>query len=202
MKVTLIPQDAATVWVRLLTALTTYNIYDEAQVASKPTMSNGQLTSRDLPPLYVIDLSLPASIRYVQIATDYKVQLAGIATLYDEAAEWLSASWVIKALLKSGRKLFLRKLYTKEETEEAISIARSAGIEVYHVVAFNTMLDLYSGCMSAGVMIRGSEGEEERMMHLRVSDMGDFDPLRELVVRVEYVREGKVIARSVLLFLS
>ena len=165
-------------------------------------MSNGQLTSRDFPPLYVIDLSLPAHIRYVQIATDYKVQLAGIATLYDEAAEYISASWVIRALLKSGRQLFLRSLYTNEETEEAISIARSAGIELYHVVAFNTMLDMYSGCMSAGVMIRGSEGEEERMMHLRVSDMGDFDPLRELVVRVEYVREGKVIARSVLLLLS
>lgn len=194
-------KTSTTVWVRLLTAHTNH-LYDEAQVASKPTMSNEQLTSRDFPPLYVIDLSLPAHIRYVKIATDFKVQLAGIATLYDEAAEFLSASWVIRALLKSGRKLLLRRLYTKEETEEAISIARSAGIEVYHVVAFNTMLDIYSGCMSAGVMIRGSEGGEERMHHLRVSDMGDFDPLRELVVRVEYVREGKVIARSVLLFLS
>ena len=167
----------------------------------KSTMSNRTLRSNDLPPLYTIDLSLPPHLRYVQLCSDYKTKLIGLSVLYDETVQFLGVSWLARALLTWGKKLLLRKLYSKEETEEIRAIARNVGIEMYLAVAYNTLLDLFSGCMSAGVMLRGSKGEQERMMHLRGLDW-DMDPLRELIVRVEYVRDGKVVARCVLFNLS
>ena len=159
-------------------------------------LRNRQLKSEDLPPLYVIDLSLPPHRRYVRLCSDYKAKLVGLSALYDETVEFLGVSWVARILLTWGKKLLLRRMYSKEETEEIRAIARDVGIDVYLAVAYNTLLDLFSGCMSAGVMLRGSEGEQGKMVHLRGLDW-DMDPLRELIVRVEYVRDGEVIARSV-----
>jgi hypothetical protein len=44
---------------------------------------------------------------------------------------------------------------------EIRAIARDVGIEMYLAVAYNTLLDLFSGCMSAGVMLQGSEARRE-----------------------------------------
>ncbi|KAF8327342.1 hypothetical protein F5887DRAFT_173454 [Amanita rubescens] len=158
-------------------------------------MSNS-LRSDDLPPLYTVDLSLPPHLRYVKLCSDYKTKLIGLSVLYDETVQFLGVSWVARVLLTWGKKLLLRRLYSKDETEEIQAIARNVGIEMYLAVAYNTLLDLFSGCMSAGVMLRGSEREQERMIHLRGLDW-EMDPLRELIVRVEYVRDGKVVARGV-----
>ena len=168
---------------------------------SSRRLRNRQLKSEDLPPLYVIDLSLPPHRRYVRLCSDYKAKLVGLSALYDETVEFLGVSWVARILLTWGKKLLLRRMYSKEETEEIRAIARDVGIDVYLAVAYNTLLDLFSGCMSAGVMLRSSKGEEEKMVHLRGLDW-DMDPLRELIVRVEYVRDGTVIARLVVIMIS
>ena len=171
-------------------------------MSSMQLRSRQSLKSDDLPPLYVIDLSLPPHLRYGRLCSDYRDKLVGLSALYDETVEFLGVSWVARVLLTWGKKLLLRKLYSKEETNEIRAIARDVGIEMYLAVAYNTLLDLFSGCMSAGVMLRGSNGEQERMVHLRGLDW-EMDPLRELIVRVEYVRDGKVVARSVfVLFIS
>ena len=160
---------------------------------SSRRLRNRQLKSEDLPPLYVIDLSLPPHRRYVRLCSDYKAKLVGLSALYDETVEFLGVSWVARILLTWGKKLLLRRMYSKEETEEIRAIARDVGIDVYLAVAYNTLLDLFSGCMSAGVMLRSSGGEEEKMVHLRGL---------ELIVRVEYVRDGTVIARLVVIMIS
>ncbi|KAK2462259.1 hypothetical protein APHAL10511_005755 [Amanita phalloides] len=179
---------------------------DILQLSAQPTVgkstaTNGmsnQLKTNNLPPLYKIDLSLPPHIRYAQLCADYKSELASLSSLYTEAVECLGASWLAKLLFTLGKKLFLRKLYSKEETEEIRAIAKAVGIEMYLAVAYNTFLDLFSGCTSAGIKLRGDTSGEDRIVHLRTLDW-DMEPLRNLIVRIEYIRERKVVARPVFL---
>lgn len=94
------------------------------------------------------------------------------------------------------------------------------------VVAYNTFLDLFSGCASGGVRTRvptslsSRFGDDENaessrkaawrkaaksskvelneatMVHFRNLDWG-MPVLRDLLIRVEYTREGRVVARAV-----
>ena len=167
-------------------------------MASRP-----DLRSCDEPPLYTINLSQRPHLRYKRLCSDYKEQLAGLASLYNESMDFLGVSWIGRVLLK----VVLRRVYSTEETEEVRGIAGIVGVPVYLVVAYNTLLDLFSGCVSAGVKVEdpgygGGEGRPRRrrkgkgMVHLRGLDW-DMEPLRELIVRVEYVREGRIVARWV-----
>lgn len=95
--------------------------------------------------------------------------------------------------------MLLRRVHDREETLEIKAIAKDSGLRLCEVVAFNTFLDMFSGCVSGGIKavvpLEGSS-PEEKMLHFRNLDW-EMDILRDLLLRVEYVREGKVVARAV-----
>jgi hypothetical protein len=99
--------------------------------------------------------------------------------------------------------MLLRRVHQREETLEIEAIAKDSGLRLCEVVAYNTLLDVFSGCVSGGV--RATLGEEmqglleegsQTMLHFRNLDW-EMDILRDLLIQVEYVREGEVIAKAV-----
>jgi len=85
-------------------------------------------------------------------------------------------------------------VYSKEETEEIRGISKATGVPIHRVVAYNTFLDLFSGCISGGAQAR--TGSRTTMLHFRNLDW-EMEPLRDMVIRVEYLVNGKVVARGV-----
>jgi hypothetical protein len=150
------------------------------------------------PPIYTIDLSLPPSERYVQVATDFKAELLNLTGLFDEVVEADLQIPLSVSSIKRIAKVFLRRVYSTEETEELRGIAKTVGVEMYLLVAFNVLLDIFMGCTSGGVKVSDEDGSGERMCHFRTLDWG-MDALRKVVVQFEYVKrpKGEVVARSI-----
>ena len=147
------------------------------------------------PPLYTINLDLPPESRYTKMCNDYKDEMAELAKIYDEI---LSITPFPRFFGFLGRNL-LKKVYSKEETDEIRAISKATRIPVYRVVAYNTFLDIFSGCMSGGVQTKvGGAGANAnattRMLHFRNLDW-EMDPLRNMIIRVKYLVNGKVVAR-------
>lgn len=140
------------------------------------------------PPLYSIDLDLPPESRYAEMCNDYKDEMAELAKIYDEI---LSTTPFPRFFGFLGRNL-LNKVYLKEETDEIRAISKATSIPIYRVVAYNTFLDLFSGCMSGGVQTKA--GATTSMLHFRNLDW-EMDPLRNMIIRVEYLVNGKIVAR-------
>ena len=159
------------------------------QTRSSTTTTRRRSGSNDSePPLYTIDLDLPPESRYAEMCNDYKDEMAELAKIYDEI---LSTTPFPRFFGFLGRNL-LRKVYSKEETEEIRAISKASMIPIYRVVAYNTFLDLFSGCMSGGVQTK--MGRTTRMLHFRNLDW-EMDPLRHMIIRVEYLVKGKIVAR-------
>lgn len=147
-------------------------------------------------PVFKIDLSLPPAERYVELAKRYKGQARSLTRLFDELVVAINPRISLKFVHFMAR-LFLRRLYTSEETEEIRGISRITGIAMYLLVSFNVLLDSLMGCTSGGVKVK--RGEQAKMLHFRTLDWG-MDPLRSLVVQLEYVRSpemDRVLATSV-----
>ena len=147
-----------------------------------------QITKCVEPPLYSIDLSSPPECRYDQICNDYKNEMAELAKIYDD----LLADTPFPRLYGYLGKNLLKKVYSKEETEEIRGISKATGVPIYRVVAYNTFLDLFSGCISGGTRTKTKSGT--KMLHFRNLDW-EMEPLRDMVIRVEYLVKGKVVAR-------
>ncbi|KAK7033923.1 hypothetical protein VNI00_012547 [Paramarasmius palmivorus] len=145
------------------------------------------------PPLYRIDLSLPPAERYKEICRDHKKELLQLAPLYDEILNLTPSPRLFKAVAK----LILRRVSSGEESDEIEGISKATGIPRHLVVAFNTFLDLFSGCMSGGTKVvdAGPRGTSTGIVHFRGLDWG-MDVLRRLTISVEYVRDGAVVARE------
>ena len=152
-----------------------------------------ETTSHDLPH-YTIDLSLPPRIRYREICRDYEAELRSLTALFDS----ILAPTRFPRLLTFLSKHLLKRVKCAEETEEMRGIAKEVGVGVYLVVAYNTFLDLFAGCVSGAVRTEGA-GAQGRLLHFRGLDW-DMEELRNLVISVDYVRDGKVVARSVFSF--
>ena len=149
------------------------------------------------PPVFRIDLSLPPSERYVALATQYREKMRGLRGMFDEVIALISPKIPIK-LVHWLAWLCLHKLYNKEETEELRGISRTTDIDMYLLICLNTVLDLLMGCTSGGVRVEGTSPQKTKMLHFRTLDW-TMDPLRELVVQLEFVRgsDPKVLATSV-----
>jgi hypothetical protein len=111
--------------------------------------------------------------------------------LFDYVLELIGPPKLLHFLAKLG----LRNVHDKEENEEIKGIAEASGVPLHFIVAYNSFLDILSGCASGGV----KEAKTGRMLHFRGLDWG-MEALRDMVIQVEYVRDGKVIARSVTFF--
>jgi len=173
-----------------------YSASDFEDQVSSPNVSSSCLTTSEAserirvgkePPLYQVDLSLPPEQRYIQICSDHKEEMTELAEIYDTI---LAYTTPFPRLFKFLGKHLLRKVHSKEETRELQGISQAACIPFHLVVAYNTFLDLLSGCMSGGARTG------EKLVHFRNLDW-EMDTLRDMIIRVEYVLEGRIIARCV-----
>ena len=73
--------------------------------------------------------------------------MAELAKIYVEILSMLPFPRFIEFLARN----LLKKVYSKEETDEIRAISKTSGVPIYRVVAYNTFLDIFSGCMSGGV---------------------------------------------------
>jgi hypothetical protein len=151
------------------------------------------------PPSYTINLSLPPSQRYTHLAQDFAEELHDVTDIF----RIIVASWGVPVFfVRLLCHIFLRRLYSKEETAELAGIAQAIKVEMYYLIAFNTFLDFFMGCTSGGARIqnekRGAANgpQGERMLHFRTLDWG-MDQLRKLVVKLDYVKDGQHVGTSI-----
>ena len=167
-------------------------------VAENPTPSQAQEASWEPrePPTYTIDLSLPPRQRYKRLAEEFKDEVITLPFLFDEVIKGQIPN-INPNRIKTLAKILLRRVYDKEENEELKGIHEITGIDMYLLVAFNVLLDLFMGCTSGGVKVTGKEGGTQ-MRHFRTLDWG-MPALRKVVVQLDFVRTsgGPVIASSV-----
>jgi len=60
------------------------------------------------------------------------------------------------------------------------------------LVAFNVLLDLFMGCTSGGTKL----SSKNMMLHFRTLDWG-MDPLRKVIVQLEYIRDRVKVASAI-----
>jgi hypothetical protein len=114
-----------------------------------------------------------------------------LVPIYDGLLQLSSIPWLLNFLAKA----LLRRVHSIEETKEIRGIAKYAGVPLHLVVALNTFLDLFSGCSSGGARVSDAgNGHESGIVHFRGLDW-DMDPLRKLIICVNYVRAGEIVAR-------
>ncbi|CAI7666558.1 unnamed protein product [Penicillium palitans] len=148
------------------------------------------------PPIFRINLSNPPEERYKALAYIYKDRMRSVTSIFDDVIHNLSPNIPTKPIHWLAR-LFLRRLYTDEETAEIRGISHVTGISLYLLICLNVVLDLLMGCTSGGV--RMLDGLWTRMVHFRTLDWG-MDPLRDLIVQLEFVRDDapdKVLATCI-----
>jgi len=155
------------------------------------TSDNGS----DIPPTYDIDLSLPPEERYVQLAKDFTSDIQELVGIFDEVLTLVRLP-ISSEHLKRVAKLFLRRVHDSEQQAELRGISKVTGVDMYLLVAFNVLLDLFMGCTSGGVRVTDGPKKPTKMIHFRMLDWG-MDALRNVVVQLNYVFNGKVVARSV-----
>ncbi|KAH9479829.1 N-acylethanolamine-hydrolyzing acid amidase [Psilocybe cubensis] len=130
-------------------------------------------------------------MRYSLICADYVHEIRDMVEVYKGVMARTPAPRIVHFLAR----MLLRKVFTKEETEEISGIARNTGIPLHIVVAYNTFLDLFSGCISGGARVAACAGKS-KVIHFRNLDW-DMEPLRDMIIRVEYMIGGRVVARAV-----
>jgi hypothetical protein len=179
----------------------TYATAVERDISPSPTASSRSVLPSPLqigqttPPIYIIDLSLPPVRRYVEVANEYKFSLQKLQSLFDDLLESVRLpKWILHFVAR----LVLRKVYSKEQTEELRGISEVVELPMYLLVAYNVLLDLFMGCTSGGARVQPSTSQNPRMMHFRSLDW-DMPELRDVIAQFDYVERlgGEVIARSV-----
>ena len=147
-------------------------------------------------PKYTIDLSLPPVKRYQHVAADFNAQAAALPTLFNEIVLGMKPNARVGRVRRIAR-LLLRRVYYDEETEELRGISEAIGIELWLLVAFNVLLDLFMGCTSGAARVDDGQGGK-KMLHFRTLDWG-MDPLRKVVVQLDFIQKpgGKVVASSI-----
>lgn len=163
------------------------------------TTSSRRSTTPDEPPRFIIDLSLPPEQRYLELCAAFKDEMLNLTSLFDEVVgdmiQFIPVKW-----LRIICKIFLRKVHNKEEQVELRGISKASGVEMYLLVCFNVLLDLFMGCSSGGAVVRAGEetSSGSKMVHFRTLDWG-MPALRRVVVQLDYVEEkdGPVIASSI-----
>ena len=146
------------------------------------------------PPRFTINLSLPPFGRYHKLARAFKTRIQGLPVLFDEVVQeiHLPPTWARKIA-----RLCLRKVYSTEETEELRGICKITGLEMYLLVAYNVLLDLFMGCTSGGARVQDSGS----MLHFRTLDWG-MDVLRCVQPKFTIPLLGALLGDSVFIGLS
>ncbi|EME43382.1 hypothetical protein DOTSEDRAFT_89269 [Dothistroma septosporum NZE10] len=168
--------------------------------ASRTTSQSSGVSSRskvpDEPPRFVINLSLPPEQRYLEVCEAYKDRIQGLIPLFDEVVgdmpSWLPLEW-----LHRMSRTFLRGVCDRGANRELKGISGATGVDMYLLVCFNVLLDLFMGCSSGGAAISDGHGGS-KMVHFRALDWG-MPSLRKIVVQLEFVTEtnGATIASAI-----
>ena len=163
------------------------------------TTSSRRSNVSDEPPRFIIDLSLPPEQRYLEVCAAFKSEMLNLTTLFDEVVEGM-IHFIPTKWLRIICKVFLRKVYNKEENAELRGISKASGVAMYLLVCFNVLLNLFMGCSSGGAVVRAGENmaSGSKMVHFRSLDWG-MPALRRIIVQLDYVSEkgGPVIASSI-----
>lgn len=161
----------------------------------KPTPRD---STPDDPPRFTIDLSLPPEQRYLEVCTAFKDEIQTLPPLFEEIVDGITRIISLKRLQWLCR-IMLRRVYDEEENRELQGISRATGLEMYLLVCFNVLLDLFMGCSSGGVVVQDEKDEmATKMVHFRTLDWG-MPSLRRVVVQLDFKteRDGPVVASSV-----
>ena len=170
---------------------------DNAVFPLLPAITKARDEDEDFkPPRYTIDLSLPPVERYQHVAKDFLAEVPALPRLFDELVQELHPKISVGTIRRLAR-LLLRRVNSREETEELRGIHQVTGIKMYLLVAFNVLLDLLMGCTSGGVRVH-EKNKVTRMLHFRTLDWG-MEPLRRVIVHLDFVEKsgGEVIASTV-----
>lgn len=173
-------------------AFHTFNLYQCSSIRGQ-----GE-AAMDHVPIYTIDLSRPPAKRYVELVCDFRQKIPHLTDLFRDV---VTASGLPPKPTTRLARMLLRRLHSHEQTEEIRGISDASGVDMYLLVCLNTLLDLLMGCTSGGARVKigsAGNGRQSRMLHFRTLDW-DMDPLREVVVQLNFVNEpqGPVIARSI-----
>jgi hypothetical protein len=164
-------------------------------------MSNqcGLLESDTSVSVHYIDLSLPPRDRYAALAKFYAPQIRRLTILFDALLEDLGIPAQKHIWIKHVAHLCLRRLHSREETDEIRGIAKAAGVSMYLLVSFNVILDLLMGCTSGAVrsLEPGKPMSQAKMLHFRTLDWG-MDPLRSVIVQLNFIRSKSATPEKVL----
>ncbi|KAL8937768.1 MAG: hypothetical protein Q9211_003516 [Gyalolechia sp. 1 TL-2023] len=152
----------------------------------RPSKDPSKTRNNLQPPKYTIDLSLPPAERFKQVAIDFRQEILALPALFDDLIGNLLPCIPVERVHMFAR-LFLRRLYSKEETEEIRGIHEVTGIEMYLLVSYNVLLDLLMGCTSGGMKVEDGN-KSARMLHFRTLDWA-ADPLRKVVVCLDFVEK-------------
>lgn len=95
--------------------------------------------------------------------------------------------------------VLLRRVHSSEEDLELQGVSRVTQVPMYLLVSFNVFLDLFMGCTSGAVrsVKEGQLPAPSKMLHFRTLDW-NMDPLREVVVQLEYVKSASQTPEKVL----
>lgn len=167
-----------------------------------------QTSSIDAIPTYKIDLARPAELRYAEISRDFGPRMRSLQVLFDQVLAMFLPVMILRRIVSRLAKLLLRRVYDDEEMAEIRGIATATGVQIYLLVAFNSLLDCLLGCTSGAALVKPRRGrprkpsgtDEMRLMHFRTLDWG-MDGLRDLLVVLEFYNShthgAQVLARSV-----
>jgi len=150
-------------------------------------------------PHYVIDLSARPRDRYTTLTAAYKEQIRNLTHLFDDLLADLGIPQPLHRSINLLANVALRRLYSSSETDEIRGISRTAQVPMYLLVAFNVVLDLLMGCTSGAVrsLEVGQPLHESKMLHFRTLDWG-MDPLRSLIVQLDFIKSKTSTGRKVL----
>jgi hypothetical protein len=156
-------------------------------------------------PVRRIDLGLAPEVRYIELAREYADRMKHVVPLFDDILTSVSERPSFVRGARLAAKCLLRRLKDPEQNAEIRGISKAAEIPIHLLVALNSFLDLLLGCTSGCVVVNPGDRPGpiglKRLMHFRTLDW-DMDPLRELLVVLEFVDSSganptAVLARSI-----
>ncbi|KAK8022686.1 hypothetical protein PG993_013453 [Apiospora rasikravindrae] len=155
-------------------------------------------------PVYTIDLAAAPKLRYLEIAKDFAPLIGSLTPLFDAIVEDAIPHPYLRKLAKKAAEHCLTRLHDDDETQELRGISEVTGVDMYLLVAFNTLLDCMLGCTSGAVPVASNPKTSPpgtRLMHFRTLDWG-MPGLRDVLVELEFIDSAStdppaVLARSI-----
>lgn len=93
-------------------------------------------------PRYTINLALPPAKRYEHVAVKYKSQATELPLLFDELVKDFLPK-ISPNKIKPLARVAMRRVYNDEENKELRGISRAISIDMWLLVAFNVLLDMF-----------------------------------------------------------